>query len=148
MHTGSTSKNSNEYVLIGKICLIANHHHWKNRANFSRTNYTPMITKLRLLALPVLATLTACNWVELNDTGKKVRVLEASEVTKCEHKGQTTATVTEKVAGMRRHDAAIFEDLVIVARNAANNLGGDTIVPVGEEAGGKLTFKVYRCVPQ
>ena len=107
-----------------------------------------MQLKKSWLILAILPALSACSWVELSETGKKVRVLEADEVTKCQHMGQTTATVTDKVGGIRRHDKAIQEDLVIVARNAAINLDGDTIVPVGKETDGKQTFKVYRCVPR
>lgn len=100
-----------------------------------------------LLAL-VIVNLGACAWVELTPQGEKVRVLDLSDVAKCQYLGTTTASVTEKVAGIRRHDAAINEELIIVARNAAVNLDGDTVVADGAEAEGKRKFRVYRCVPR
>lgn len=93
-------------------------------------------------------TLTACTWVTLTDEGKKVRVLSAHEVTKCEHKGQTTSSTTSKLVGVKRHDNAIQDELETLARNSAINLGGDTIVSDGITKDGKQTFQVYRCVPQ
>ncbi len=104
--------------------------------------------KFATMTLPPLILLSACSWVELTETGKKVRVLQAEEVGKCQLMGQTTATVIDKVAGLRRHDEAIREDLLVVARNAAKNLDGDTIVAAGEETDGSQLFKVYRCVPR
>jgi hypothetical protein len=90
----------------------------------------------------------SCGWVELTAEGEKVRVLTASEVAKCQRLGKTTASVTEKVAGVRRHDEQILSELTIIARNAAINLDGDTVVAVGEEKDGKQVFDVYRCVPR
>jgi hypothetical protein len=101
-----------------------------------------------LITMPLLLGLTACAWVKLDETGEKIRVLNEEEVSKCEYKGKSTVSVTDKVVGVRRHENAIREELLILARNGAKNLNGDTIVPIGEEAEGKQSFKVYRCVPR
>ena len=77
-----------------------------------------------------------------------MRVLTLDEVDKCRLLGKTTASVTDKLVGVRRHADRIQEELTIIARNAAINLDGDTIVPVGEEKDGNQVFQVYRCVPK
>ncbi len=101
------------------------------------------------VAVSMLLVMTsACSWVELTDAGERVRVLALDEVDKCRLLGKTTASVTDKLVGVRRHADQIQEELTIVARNAAINLNGDTIVPVGEEQDGKQVFQVYRCVPE
>ena len=98
--------------------------------------------------LPILLTLNACSWVELTAEGEKVRVLGEDEVARCTFKGKSTVSVTEKIVGARRHDKSIQEELVIIARNGARNLDGDTIVAASPESEGKQVFKVYRCVPK
>ena len=96
----------------------------------------------------VLLLTSACTWVELTAEGEKVRLLTLDEVDKCRLLGKTTASVTDKFVGVRRHDAQIQEELSTIARNAAVNLDGDTIVPIGEEKDGKQVYQVYRCVPK
>lgn len=100
--------------------------------------------KLIFLILP----LSACTWVDLTDEGEKVRILGPDEVLKCQAMGQTTSTTKATVAGIKRHENAILDELNTLARNTAINLKGDTIVPQGEVEDGKLTYKVYRCVPK
>ncbi len=92
--------------------------------------------------------MSACTWVTLTEEGEKVRVLSAEEVVKCKLVGQTTATTKSKVAGVDRHNNAVDHELTSLARNAAVNLGGDTVVPASDIDAGSQTFKVYRCVPQ
>ncbi len=91
---------------------------------------------------------SACTWVQLTEEGEKVRVLSAEEVTKCTLVGQTTANTKAKVVGVNRHDNAVDYELTALARNAAVNLGGDTVVPAGDIIEGTQAFKVYRCVPE
>jgi hypothetical protein len=107
-----------------------------------------MIKSIQLSVFASLMLLGGCTFVDLNEGGEKVRILEAHEVTKCKLLGKTTATTKEKALGVRRHDKAINHELVSLARNAAADLKGDTIVAEGEESGGKQTFSIYRCVPQ
>jgi hypothetical protein len=107
-----------------------------------------MHLKSILIVIPALFALGACSWVELNPAGEKVRVLSDEEVSKCEYKGKSTVSVTDKVVGVRRHDEAIQQELLTLARNGAQNLDGDTVVPIGEESEGKRSFKVYRCIPR
>lgn len=101
--------------------------------------------KLMLIGVLSMA-LQACAWVALTPEGEKVRVLDADEVTSCRELGTTTSMLRDSVAGVRRSEGKVREELRMLARNAAVDMGGDTIVPVGEPDGGRQVFAVYRCV--
>ncbi|MDJ0833830.1 MAG: DUF4156 domain-containing protein [Gammaproteobacteria bacterium] len=103
--------------------------------------------KLAVMMLMALI-VSACTWVQLTPEGEKVRVLSAQEVEKCRLLGQTTANTRAKVAGVQRHDNAVDFELTALARNAAVNLGGDSVVAAGDLVDVKQTFKVYRCMPE
>ncbi len=107
-----------------------------------------MSSKLSILSLLFILSLPACSWVKLTPEGEKVRVLSADEVAKCSFVGKTTSSTTDKVAGVKRHDNAINDELTVLARNAAMRLNGDTVVAEGVPSEGSQTFLVYRCVPQ
>jgi hypothetical protein len=94
----------------------------------------------------LLMLLAACSWVTLTPEGKKVRVLSASEVAQCQKVGRTTANTKAVVAGFERSEERVREELEFLARNAAPDLNGDTVVPVAEPKDGRQTFDVYRCV--
>ncbi len=106
---------------------------------------------MRHFALPSLliaatCTLSACAWVQLTDYGRKVRVLDASEVASCKKLGETTASVVGKVGALARHPETVEAELEVVGRNGAVDLGGDTIVPKTAVVDGKRTFTIYRCM--
>lgn len=102
--------------------------------------------RMRLIFLIIaIASLSACTWVKLSPGGEKIRILEHSGVSSCKKLGKTTVTVANKVIGLQRSDKAIQENLNVLARNAASNMGGDTIVPEKPQHGGMQTFDVYRC---
>lgn len=98
-----------------------------------------------LLALLCLS-MSACAWVTLTPGGEKVRVLGAGEVVTCEELGNTTVSLLAKVAGINRNEAQVEKELSLLARNAAADMGGDTVVPVTEAKEGKRGYKVYKCV--
>ncbi len=89
--------------------------------------------------------LSACSGLKLTDDGEKVRVLEPTEISSCKNLGRTNTSVTARVVIERPADT-IAEELQIVARNSAANMGGDTIVPLTVVTEGQQTFVVYKCV--
>lgn len=99
-----------------------------------------------ILTLLAFMTLAACSWVKLTPQGEKVRVLSAQEVTNCKLLGKTTANVADKVVGMERKDHIVQENLEMLARNAAGEMGGDSVVPASGIMDGKQTFDVYKCI--
>ena len=90
--------------------------------------------------------LQGCAWVKLTPEGEKARVLSAEEVANCTKLGVTTSTLKADVAGFRRNEEKVRKELATLARNAASDLGGDTVVPITEPEGGRQTFDVYRCL--
>lgn len=90
--------------------------------------------------------LQGCSWVRLTPEGEKTRVLSAAEVTSCKKLGRTISSIKADIGGLDRSQEKIKEELEILARNAAPDLDGDTVVPVSKPEGGKQIFEVYRCV--
>lgn len=99
-----------------------------------------------LLLLITFFALSACTWVELTPSGKKVRVLELQDVASCKRLGKTSASVLAKAAGIQRRGDKVAEELAALASNTAADMGGDTIVPTSEVVDGKQNFDIYRCV--
>lgn len=96
--------------------------------------------------LLLAVSISGCSWVKLTAEGEKVRVLSADEVATCTKKGETTVSLRDKVAGVKRGAEKVKTELEALARNSAPDLGGDTVVATSEIADGKQTFTVYRCV--
>jgi len=99
-----------------------------------------------ILALAVVA--AGCTWVKPTSEGEKVRVVSAAEVAKCEKRGQTTVSLIDRLAGIRRDPQQVQKELDTLARNSAVTLEGDSVVPVGKEKDGRQTYDVYRCAPR
>lgn len=100
------------------------------------------------LLAAVALSLNACTWVESTPEGEKVRVLSSAEVSGCKHVGKTTVSTAEKVGVVVRLPEKVQEELNTLARNSAPEIGGDTVVPVGEPQQGRQVYEVYRCMPQ
>lgn len=99
-----------------------------------------------LLIVALCLTVGACSWVELTPSGEKVRVLDADEVATCQELGKTIVSSMAKVAGINRSEEKIEKELAMLARNAAADMGGDTVVPLGEVKEGKRSYMVYKCI--
>jgi len=89
--------------------------------------------------------LSSCSGLKLTTGGEKVRVLDPSEITSCRKLGKTNNAVTARVV-VERPEEAIAKELLILARNSAAGMGGDTIVPLTIIENGQQTFEVYKCV--
>jgi hypothetical protein len=103
-----------------------------------------MKTKICLLFGAALLS-ASCSTLKLTEGGEKVRVLEPSEVSSCKNLGRTNTAVTSKIV-FDRPDETVAKELLIIARNSAASMGGDTIVPLTVIEDGKQTFVVYKCV--
>jgi hypothetical protein len=104
-----------------------------------------MRIKYLLLVAAVLG-LMACSWVNLTPAGREIRIVNQQDVKSCKKIGKTMVTVADKVMGMKRKESAIEVNLEVLARNAAADMKGDTIVPVTPIQNGKRTYAVYRCM--
>ena len=104
------------------------------------------MTDVRAMGGIILLVLAGCTWVKTTPEGEKVRVLEPHEVTSCKRVGKTIATGKASVARIERNRNKVAEELRTLARNSATEIGGDTVVPLGEMKGDSQVFAVYRCV--
>lgn len=93
----------------------------------------------------VILGLTACTWVEPTREGSEVLVVKTSNVETCKKVGTTTASVKHKVGIITRSDEKVTEELTILAKNKAAEMGGDSIVAQGEAFEGSMSFDIYKC---
>lgn len=100
----------------------------------------------RLSLLTVLAAgVSACSWVPISPEGEAVSVLTESQVANCDRLGQTTSKVPHKVGFLKRTESQQSEELAILARNEAANMGGNAVVAAEEPSEGRQRFIIYRC---
>ena len=95
----------------------------------------------------VVLLLSACSWVKMTPEGEEVTVAKAAHVANCKFAGTTTVSVKSDIVSFKRDAEKMKTELETLARNEANKLKGDTIVPVSEIKDGEQTFKVYKCNP-
>lgn len=94
----------------------------------------------------IVFSLSACANTKLTHGGEKARVLSSAEAANCQKRGATTVRTKATMLTVRRQPTVIAEELQILARNSAINMGGDTITPISKIDNGEQTFAVYRCV--
>lgn len=92
----------------------------------------------------ILLAAGGCTWIKLTDAGAGVRQGTQSAVEDCQLVGNVTSTTQDRVL-LRRGQAKVAEELIVLARNEAATLGGDVIVPAGPMRDGRQDFSVYRC---
>jgi len=104
------------------------------------------ITKsIMLIAATGLIISSCATSVKLTSGGEKVRVLEPNEVSTCKKLGKTSNSVTTKVV-VKRPIETIESELMIMGRNSASDMGGDTIVPLTVVTDGNQSFNIYKCI--
>lgn len=91
-----------------------------------------------------IAALAGCVGIKLTAEGSQVRQARAEEVGACQLVGKVTSNIPSKTLG-RLSPGKVQEQLIVLARNEAPGLGGDTIVPVGPVNEGLQEFNVFRC---
>ena len=101
-----------------------------------------------VIASLFITSMTACTWIDVTEQGSKVRVLAKEEVTSCKKVGTTTVKTAPSLAGLERHEYKIREELDTLAKNSAAEIGGDTVVAVGDAVDGRQVYGVYRCIPE
>ncbi|MDY6979669.1 MAG: DUF4156 domain-containing protein [Pseudomonadota bacterium] len=99
----------------------------------------------KLLIVLMLAVLQGCTWVKLDSAGEQVSVVEKQHVQHCKRLGKTTVSVKSTVVGVERKEAAMQQELEILARNNAADIQGDTIVAVTDIEDGRRVYDIYRC---
>lgn len=100
--------------------------------------------KLGLTAAVAMLLLAGC--VKLTADGAGIRQASATDVAACELVGKVTSSIPSKTL-YRLSPGKVEEQLIVLARNDAQGLGGDTIVPAGPIEKGTQVFNVFRCNP-
>lgn len=102
-----------------------------------------MLNKLVILLICLM--ICSCTWVRLTSDGESVSVKTMDEVATCKRVAKTTASLRSKVMGIERDEDKVKRELETLARNAAIEYEGDTVVPITEIEDGKQSFAVYLC---
>lgn len=97
-----------------------------------------------LLLCPVILT-GACAWVSPNVDSHHVALVKERAVANCDLLGQTTSKTLSKIVVVNRNEDKQRNEAIILAKNQAVALGGDTIVAKTPLQQGEQTFAVYRC---
>jgi hypothetical protein len=77
----------------------------------------------------------------------RVSVADASQVANCQSKGEITVSVLANVGFINRSVEAVDANLLQMAKNAAVDADGDTVVKGARPEVGKRTFAIYKCRP-
>lgn len=94
-------------------------------------------------ALSVLL-LSGCAFVSLTDAGANVRQSTAEEVSQCKLVA-TISSQTKDTVVIDRNSGKVREELIVLARNRAAEIGANAIVPVAEQSNGSQDFSAYSC---
>ena len=106
-------------------------------------NTTRCLCHRRLGGLMLGLTLSGCTFVALTEAGSKVAQSSAQDVTNCNLVGDVSSQTKDKVL-VDRSTGKVKEELIVLARNRAADLGATDLVETGVERG-SATFKAYRC---
>jgi len=102
----------------------------------------------RFIAIALLLTslsLGGCTWVKLSEGGQTVTVVSAV-ADSCKKLGSTTSSTKADLASFDRKSSKVATELETLARNAAADMGADTIVAETEVSeSGTRRFGIYRC---
>lgn len=77
----------------------------------------------------------------------QVAQAEASQISKCQSKGKVNVSVMSEVGFYTRSAESVEANLLQMARNAAIDNGGDTVVKGTSSEYGKRIFDIYKCKP-
>ena len=100
-----------------------------------------------LIILTASSMLSACSWVKITESGKRVTLNYYEQVTNCQKLGYTRSVVLDKIGFFKRNARTMTEELVMLAQNEAALMGGNTIVARGPVKEGEMVFDVYWCQP-
>ena len=91
-------------------------------------------------------TISACTWVELNESGQRVRLATNNEVASCQKIGNVSAkTRNAIIKGSARGAERVAKELTTLARNEAATINANTIVAASPIEKGSQTFYAYQC---
>jgi len=99
----------------------------------------------RLFPLLLLLCLPACTWIHLTPGADVVKVLDAAP-NGCEKRGEVAVEVKHKIAFIARNTLKVRDELEVLARNEAPDMGANAIHPLTAPERGKQRFAAWSCV--
>lgn len=100
-----------------------------------------MRTFLLACLLPALA---GCAFVSMTPSAQRVQVL-ASAPSGCESRGEVVVSMTSRIGPYQRDALRLRDELEILARNQATELGANRINPMQEPDHGRQRWALWRC---
>ncbi len=98
------------------------------------------------LSATAVVVFAGCTWVKPIDGAQTVKLAKPDYAVNCQSLGRTTSKVKDNLIGpLGRSVDKVKLELITLAKNAAIELGGDTIVETIPMSQGKQTFAVYKC---
>ncbi|WP_321276384.1 DUF4156 domain-containing protein [Thiomicrorhabdus indica] len=88
---------------------------------------------------------SGCTWIKEVPESNTVRLMTIGDIQSCEKLGEIKTSVLDKVGFIERDKETVVENLVMLAKNEAVKLGGDTIVPASNLKDGEMRFWLYQC---
>lgn len=98
-----------------------------------------------ILPLIVSVTLLGCANLTPAPGSDAVRLIDAAQADGCRRIGSANAQVADRIAFVERNEETVAEELLVLAKNEAVRLGGDSLVIDGTIKFGRRRFLVYRC---
>ena len=88
--------------------------------------------------------LSGCTYVSLSEAGSGVNQSSLEAVSECTLVGDVSSQTKDKVL-LDRNNGKVKQELIVLARNRAAELGATDLVQTGSVEGGSASFKAYRC---
>jgi hypothetical protein len=101
-------------------------------------------TKRYLLSLLLLALFNGCAFVDLTESGSNVSQASEADVVGCALVGTVSSQTKDKVV-FNRNTGNVKEELIVLARNKAAEIGANAIVTDGQPTNGTQRFQAYLC---
>jgi len=102
------------------------------------------MSHFRLLPLLLVLLLPACTWIHMTPGAGAVRVLSAAPVG-CEKRGEVAVEVKHNIAFIERNALKVRDELEVLARNEAPDMGANAIHPLAAPEHGKQRFAAWHC---
>ena len=102
------------------------------------------IAKPVTLSLLLGISLSGCTYVSLSEAGSRVNQSSLDAVSACTLVGDVSSQTKDKVL-LDRNAGKVKQELIVLARNRAAELGATDLVQTGSAEGGTASFKAYRC---
>lgn len=102
--------------------------------------------KTLLITVAATALLAGCSWgIKLDGAGRNVHTAWNGDVSSCKNLGSITVSVADHVGPVNRNNIKVRDELEVMARNQAGNMGADTVKPLAEPTDGSQAWGAYQC---